>query len=101
MNKSDLNDARGLAELARMGWYREAKVKSMESRQVRALLIARSKLVGLRRYIENQMRELFKGKIVRGGSSLKSWGLKLSKQIGANKAKVAIARKIATIMHCI
>ena len=32
VNKTDRNDARGLAELARMGWYREANVKSMESR---------------------------------------------------------------------
>ena len=31
VNKTDRNDARGLAELARMGWYREANVKSMES----------------------------------------------------------------------
>lgn len=31
MNKSDQNDARGLAELARVGWYREVKVKSEES----------------------------------------------------------------------
>jgi len=60
MNKSDRNDARGLAEMARMGWYREAKVKSMESRQVRALLAARAKLVNLRRDIENQMRGLLK-----------------------------------------
>ena len=46
INKTDRNDARGLAELIRMGWYREAKVKSMESRQTRALLAARSKLAG-------------------------------------------------------
>lgn len=31
MNKSDQNDARGLAELVRIGWYREVKVKSEES----------------------------------------------------------------------
>jgi len=43
-----------------MGWYREAKVKSMESRQIRALLAARSKLVDLRRDLENQMRGLLK-----------------------------------------
>ena len=49
MNKSDRNDARGLAEMARMGWYREAKVKSIESRHVRATLAARAKLVDLRR----------------------------------------------------
>lgn len=28
MNKSDQNDARGLAKLAPVGWYREVKVKS-------------------------------------------------------------------------
>jgi transposase len=60
MNKSDRNDARGLAEMARMGWYREAKVKSLESRQVRATLAARAKLVDLRRDLENQMRGLLK-----------------------------------------
>jgi len=60
MNKSDRNDARGLAEMARMGWYREAKVKSIESRQVRAMLAARAKLVDLRRDLENQMRGLLK-----------------------------------------
>ena len=31
MNNSDQNDARGLAELVRIGWYREVKVKSEES----------------------------------------------------------------------
>jgi transposase len=34
-------------------------------------------------------------------SSLKAWGMKLAKRIGMNKAKVAIARKIAVILHCI
>ena len=60
VNKTDRNDARGLAELVRMGWYREAKVKSMESQQIRALLAARAKLVDLRRDLENQMRGLLK-----------------------------------------
>ena len=34
-------------------------------------------------------------------SSLKAWGMKLAKRIGMKKAKVAIARKIAVILHCI
>ena len=42
MNKSDENDARGLAELVRIGWYREVAVKSEARQQVRSLLIARS-----------------------------------------------------------
>ena len=34
-------------------------------------------------------------------SALKAWGLRLAKRIGMKKAKVAIARKIAVILHCI
>jgi transposase len=33
------------------------------------------------------------------GSKLKSWGLKLSKRVGMEKAKVAVARKLAVILH--
>lgn len=60
MNKSDQNDARGLAELVRVGWYREVKVKSEESQKIRAILVARSRLVAIRRDIENQVRSLIK-----------------------------------------
>ncbi len=60
MNKSDQNDARGLAELVRVGWYREVKVKSEESQRVRSILVARSRLVGIRRDIENQVRSMIK-----------------------------------------
>ena len=60
MNKSDQNDARGLAELVRVGWYREVKVKSEESQKIRAILVARSRLVSMRRDVENQVRSLIK-----------------------------------------
>ena len=60
MNKSDPNDARGLAELIRVGWYREVRVKSEESQATRSLLVARSRLVGMRRDLENQVRSLLK-----------------------------------------
>lgn len=60
MNKSDENDARGLAELVRIGWYREVAVKSEASQQVRSLLVVRSRLVSIRRDIENQLRSMLK-----------------------------------------
>jgi hypothetical protein len=34
-------------------------------------------------------------------STLKVWGTRLMKRVGAKKAKVAVARKIAVILHCI
>lgn len=60
MNKSDPNDARGLAELIRVGWYREVRVKSDASQVARSLLIARARLVSIRRDLENQVRGLLK-----------------------------------------
>src|ERR1700687_2590597 len=60
MNKSDQNDARGLAELVRVGWYREVKVKREGSQRIRSMLVARSRLVGIRRDIENQVRSMIK-----------------------------------------
>ena len=33
------------------------------------------------------------------GSALKSWGLKLAKRAGMKKAKVALARKLAVVLH--
>jgi transposase len=33
--------------------------------------------------------------------ALKAWGMKLAKRIGMKKAKVAVARKIAVVLHCI
>jgi transposase len=60
MNKGDQNDARGLAELVRIGWYREVKAKSEASQRVHSILVARSRLVGVRRDIENQVRSMIK-----------------------------------------
>src|SRR3954454_13870948 len=60
MNKSDPNDARGLAELVRVGWYREVRDKSEASRVLRSVLVARARLVSIRRDLENQVRSMLK-----------------------------------------
>ena len=39
--KTDRNDARGLAQLMRLGWFRPVHCKSMAAQEVRALLTAR------------------------------------------------------------
>ena len=46
MVKTDRKDARGLAQLIRMGWFRPVHTKSMDSQEVRALLVARKQLLG-------------------------------------------------------
>lgn len=57
-HKTDRNDARGLAHLARTGFFKPVHVKSLPSHAVRALIMARKKLVGQRITLENQIRGL-------------------------------------------
>ena len=39
--------------------------------------------------------------VVKRWSVLKPWGVRLVKRIGIKKAKTAVARKLAVILHCI
>lgn len=59
--KTDRNDARGMASLLRMGWFRPAHVKTMDAREQRALLATRSTLGRRLRDIENSVRGLLRG----------------------------------------
>jgi transposase len=59
-NKNDRNDARGLADLVRMGWYREARVRSLDAQYIRSMLVSRQQLLQSRRAVENQIRGALK-----------------------------------------
>jgi transposase len=58
VNKTDTNDALGLAQIVRTGWYREVQVKSEASHRTRSLLAARAKLVEMRKEVSHQLRGL-------------------------------------------
>jgi len=59
--KTDRRDARGIAQLLRMGWYRPVHRKSMPSQEVRALLAARKQLQIKAMDIEQTVRGLLRG----------------------------------------
>ena len=59
-NKTDRNDARGLAQIMRTGWYRAVHVKSPSCRTWRAWLAARRLLLNKRRDVENGIRALLR-----------------------------------------
>jgi transposase len=59
--KTDRNDARGIAQLMRLGWFRPVHCKSMAAQETRALLTAR-KLVQSKLYdIEMSLRGILRG----------------------------------------
>src|SRR6201993_3114549 len=59
--KTDRKDARGIAQLIRMGWFRPVHCKSLGSQEVRALLVARKQLLGKLRDVELSIRGILRG----------------------------------------
>ncbi len=66
--KTDRNDARGLAQIVRSGWYKPVHIKTRQSQRLRLLLNNRCTLLMKRKDIDNQIR-----------GSLKVFGMKMGK----------------------
>jgi len=69
-NKTDKNDARGIAHVLRTGWFSPVHMKSREAHGVRALLSTRKALLGKTIDLANEVRGL-----------LKIFGLRLPKTV--------------------
>lgn len=60
INKSDRNDAFGIARIMQCGWFKQVCIKSADSHAIKALLSSRALLVKIKRDLENQIRGLLK-----------------------------------------
>src|SRR5271163_4539060 len=87
-HKTDRNDARGLAHLARTGFFKPVHVKSLQAHALRSLISARKKLVGQRVTLENQIRGLAVVFGVRLPRALTDQALKASEEIAGLSAAV-------------
>lgn len=72
-NKTDANDADGLAQLAEVNFYREVRVKGFDSMLTRTMVAARTRLVRIKTELSNQIRGMMKtfGLIVLAGKGSK------------------------------
>jgi transposase len=59
--KSDRNDARGIAQLMRLGWFRPVHCKSIGAQEVRAVLTARKLVQSKLLDVENSLRGILRG----------------------------------------
>jgi transposase len=59
--KTDRKDARGIAQLLRMGWYRPVHAKSAPCKDIRALLVGRKLLQGKLLDVELSIRGILRG----------------------------------------
>src|SRR4051812_14177866 len=59
--KTDRKDARGIAQLLQMGWYRPVHCKSPPAQEIRALLVGRKLLQGKLLDVELSIRGILRG----------------------------------------
>ncbi|MBB5055048.1 transposase [Afipia massiliensis] len=85
INKTDRNDARGIAQMMRAGLYRPVHVKTLRSQKLRTLLMHRKLLQSKTIAIENDLR-----------ASLRNFGLKVG-MVGTVKFEARIQELVANL----
>jgi transposase len=70
--KTDRNDARGIAQLMRLGWFRPVHCKSAPAQETRALLTARKLVQGKLYDIEMSLRGILRGFGLKVGRTTKA-----------------------------
>jgi transposase len=85
INKTDRNDARGIAQMMRVGLYRPVHVKTLRSQKLRVLLTHRKLLQSKAIAIENDLR-----------ATLRNFGLKVG-MVGTVKFEARIKELVANL----
>ena len=109
INKSDRNDAVGIARIMQCGWYKEVQVKDLDSHAIKALLVSRALLIKMKRDLENQIRGLLKNLgLVIGRAKMTTFTVRATELIAGKsalaaavepllKAREALERQIADL----
>src|ERR1700748_189222 len=69
--KSDRNDARNIAQLMRLGWFRPVHCKSASAQEIRAMLTARKLIQSKLQDVENSLRGILRGFGLKVGETTK------------------------------
>jgi transposase len=97
INKSDRNDAAGIARIMQTGWFKEVRVKGLDSHAVKATLASRALLVKIKRDLENQVRGLLKnlGRII-GRGTFNTFAARVEELIADHPELTAAVRPLLT-----
>ena len=84
--KTDRRDARGIAQLLRMGWYRPVHGKSPAAQEIRALLGGRKMLLGKLLDLELSIRGILRGFGLKLGEASRSRFAARARELAAGQA---------------
>ncbi|MCC8984922.1 IS110 family transposase [Bradyrhizobium acaciae] len=90
--KSDRNDARNIAQLMRLGWFRPVHCKSMSAQETRAMLTARKLIQAKLQDLENSLRGILRGFGLKVGKTTKrSFAARIGELVAGHPALETIA----------
>ncbi len=100
VNKTDRNDARGLAEMMRVGWFKQAWLRGASAHAIRSLLMGRRLLLVTKRTLENTLR----GAVKRFGliltkTSGRGFGQRAASMLDQDPAYAAFAMPIFAVLE--
>jgi transposase len=95
IDKSDRNDAAGIARIMQCGWYKDVPVKDLDSHAVKALLVSRALLVKIKQDLENQVSGLLKNLgLVVGAAKMNLFALRAAELTEARSMRQPIAETL-------
>ena len=96
--KTDKKDARGIAQLMRLGWFRPVHCKSLPAQEVRALLTARKLIQGKLHDIEMSMRGILRGFGLKvGPTTRRTYAARIGELIEGHPTLEAIAASLLKV----
>jgi transposase len=90
--KTDRSDARGIAQLMRLGWFRPVHCKSVPAQETRALLTARKLLQTKHHDVEMSLRGVLRGFGLKvGPTTARSFAGRIRELVGGHPTLTAVA----------
>lgn len=101
-NKTDRQDARGIANLMRTGMYRAVHIKTRESRHICSLLTARKLLQAKLLDVQNAIRGLLIGYGIKfEAGKLLTFEARASRAVSENQVAADVIQPLLTVRSCI
>ena len=96
--KSDRNDARGIAQLMRLGWFRPVHCKSLAAQELRAMLTARKLVQSKLRDVENHLRGILRGFGLKvGHTTARSFAVRIRELVAGQANLETIAQALLAV----
>jgi transposase len=99
--KSDRNDARGIAQLMRLGWFRPVHCKSISAQETRAMLTARKLVQSKLQDVENHLRGVLRGFGLKVGKTTNRSFARRVRELAANHASLEMIAEALLSVHAV